>query len=329
MRARDARGPEDHEGSRVVEPAPAQFAGKVGGRPVDRASGRGTIAAFPFRGGPHAPTPPARPVRRSARRAGLDHPARPRRRRDARAQRLSHPHLQRAAGLGLARRRLQRRRHGMVLRPARRHPEPARSARRRPEGRGPRPGGGAARRGHWTRRCGLGDRRRPELDRPRRSQGPQGAALEAERRAVLRQPQHAGVRQAGHALVHRPGRRRSAASSPKPRRCRCGTRRAATVPTASRSRRRARSGTCRSPATISPRSTARAARRASSSRRRRSRARAACGPTARDGCGSANGTAATSPCTIRQRMAAGRSGSCRASGRAATRSMSTTATRSG
>ena len=31
----------------------------------------------------------------------------------------------------------------------------------------------------------------------------------------LRQPQHAGVRQAGHALVHRPGRRRSAASSPK------------------------------------------------------------------------------------------------------------------
>ena len=59
-----------HAGSRVVEPAPARFAGKVGGRPVDRASGRGTIAAFPFRGGPHAPTPPARPVRRSARRAG-------------------------------------------------------------------------------------------------------------------------------------------------------------------------------------------------------------------------------------------------------------------
>ena len=83
-----------------------------------------------------------------------------------------------------------------------------------------------------------------------------------------------------------------------PRRCRCGTRRAATAPTALRSRRRAPSGTCRWPATISPRSTARAARRASSSRRRRSRARAACGPTARDGCGSANGTAATSRCTI-------------------------------
>ena len=180
---------------------------KYAARPVDRASGRGTIAVFPFRGGPHAPTPPARPVRRSARRAGLDHPARPRRRRDARAERLSHPHLQRAAGLGLARRRLQRRRHGVVLRPARRHLEPARSARRRPEGRGPRPGRGAARRGHWTRWRRLGDRRRPELDRPRRSQGPQGAALEAERRAVLRQPQHAGVRQAGHALVHRPGRR--------------------------------------------------------------------------------------------------------------------------
>ena len=329
MRARDARGPEDHEGSRVVEPAPAQFAGKVGGRPVDRASGRGTIAAFPFRGGPHAPTPPARPVRRSARRAGLDHPARPRRRRDARAQRLSHPHLQRAAGLGLARRRLQRRRHGVVLRPARRHPEPARSARRRPEGRGPRPGRGAARRGHWTRRCGLGDRRRPELDRPRRSQGPQGAALEAERRAVLRQPQHAGVRQAGHALVHRPGRR--------DRPLRAQSREDAGVGRAARQR------SLRHRAHAAGHGLVRVARRQLSRRDRPHERHAAHRRAADAAAGGAPRVVRQPGAAVDQRMeqrqrlharsaqgtAAGRSGSCRASGRAATRSMSTTATRCG
>ena len=225
----------------------------------------------------------------------------PRRRRDARTERLSHPHLQRAAGFGLARRRLQRRRHGVVLRPARRHPEPARSARRRPEGRQSRPGCRAARRGHRARRCGLGDRRRPELDRPRRSQGPQGAALEAERRAVLRQPQHRCVFDkqgtlwfTGQGGVDRPLRAQDRedagvgrAARPRPLRhyAHAAGRRLVRVAGRQPSRRdRPRERHVR----------------ASSSRRRRSRARAASGPTARDGCGSANGTAATSPCTIRE-----------------------------
>ena len=216
-----------------------------------------------------------------------------------------------AAGMGSRDVDARARRHDLVQRPAQRHAGTARSARRLVQAGRSRQGRRAPRRHHRPRRRALGDRGRAERDRARRPRRSQGHAVPPARKGGLRQPQHRRVRQERHLLVHRPvrhlwparpevGRHDRVQGAARPRHLRHR-----------RSRRRATSGTPRSPAITSPGSIPRPATRPWSNRRRPTRARAGCGRIPRAGSGSANGTAATSRCTIPP-TAPGRPGSCRA-----------------
>ena len=106
-------------------------------------------------------------------------------------------------------------------------------------------------------------------------------------------------------MVHRAGRD---LRQPRPGTgsCASGRTRTARAPTGSRRRPTAVSSTPRSPARTWPRSTPPRARSAGSTRRRRSKEHAACGPTARAASGSASGTAGSSAAT-RRPAALGRS----------------------
>ena len=132
-----------------------------------------------------------------------------------------------------------------------------------------------------SRRRGLGHRRRPERDRARRCRHQGREALSAAEGICRSQPQHADYRQQRRGLVHRPerrlrprrsqdrqGRRLGVAEGPRPLRHR-------------RDARRATSGTPRSPAITSPRSTRRPAPRRSWSRPSQGSGRAASGRTPR------------------------------------------------
>lgn len=111
-------------------------------------------------------------------------------------------------------------------------------------------------------------------------------------------------------------------------RSRSGTPRAVAAPTGSRPRRRVRSTTPRSPATISPGSMFRPARLPRSARRPRIRAPAASGRIPKAASGSANGTPARLASSIRPQMI-GAAGSCPETSPRPMPSMSMNATRSG
>ena len=118
-----------------------------------------------------------------------------------------------------------------------------------------RPGRRAARRDRRARRRRLGHRRRAERHRARRSGDQGGEAVPAAGEFRRRQSQHRDLRPQGHPLVHRPERRlRPRRSDDRQGRGLEGAARAP-APTASPPRRTATSGTPRSPAITSPRST--------------------------------------------------------------------------
>ena len=119
-----------------------------------------------------------------------------------------------------------------------------------------------------------------------------GQAVPAAEGVLPRQSQHARLRQIRHRLVHRP-ERRLRSGRPKTREGRrLGSAARLAAPTASPRRRRARSGTHRSPATISPMSTPRPSTRPWSILHARASVRAASGRIPRACCGRASGTAA-------------------------------------
>ena len=72
---------------------------------------------------------------------------------------------------------------------------------------------GATRRHRRAGRRGVGDRRRPQRDRARRSRHARGQALPAAVLKRIREPEHGDVRPARTALVHRPERNLRAARS--------------------------------------------------------------------------------------------------------------------
>ena len=122
-------------------------------------------------------------------------------------------------------------------------------------------GSSAARRHRGIRRRRLGDRRRPECDRPGRRGHPRRRPVPAAPGPGERQPQHRHVRRR-RPCCGSPARPASTAGSTRPP-ARCGSSmpRRGAGRTASRPRRRARSTTPPWPAATSPGSTPRPARR--------------------------------------------------------------------
>ena len=155
-----------------------------------------------------------------------------------------------------------------------------------------RPGIGAARRDPGAGRRGVDHRQRAECDRPVRSEDGE-AAISGSCRQTPATPTSTPAPSTATAFTGSPARTGSTAVSiRRPARWTFTRTPTAAAPMASPRRLRAISIMSRSPAAISRGSTARPARRRSSNRRPRLKARAAYGPTARAICGCPNGIAA-------------------------------------